>query len=82
VIDIPNAAGLVLSVSLVVLGLYFGGHAVAGLVQQKVRVAHDGSEVRGEDAISLSSLWLMYAAVLTGGGLVGIVYAAMRQWHW
>ena len=81
-IDIPNAVGLAMSASLVVLGLYFGSHAIAGFVQRRVRVANDGSEVHGEDAISVSSVWLMYATVLIGGGLVGIAYATMRQWHW
>ena len=81
-IDIPNTTGLILSSSLIVLGLYFAGYAIAGFVRGTVRVADDSSERSGADAASVSVVWLMCATVLLGGGLVGLSYALMRQWHW
>ena len=81
-IDVPNVAGLVLSLALVTLGLYFGGHAITGLVVRTVRVSDRSSEVRGSDAITVAAVWLTYSAVLVGGGLIGVAYAVTRQWHW
>jgi hypothetical protein len=80
--DVPNIAGLILSLALTTLGLYFGGHAIRGLVHRTVRIENRPSEVRGADASTISSVWLLYSAVLVGGGLVGIAYAVARQWKW